>query len=154
MRNMWRWLVILLGVMIVAAAIALVMLIAAGRTGDLYNNRLKLAFNAAALDYAPGDPARTIVATHGGAQYEVDPDRYTQLSFYMRERAVGAYLPVRGAPDLTLVICDTDRADIYRRGADDATIVFTSAGKRMKVRAQGEGLWASILKAATGVKAN
>ena len=149
MRYFWRIFFWMLGAAVLVAAILAGMLVVSSHQGDLYDSRVKIAFNAATLSYATGDPARTVVVTYADDTYELDPDAYRSLSFYMRLGATKAFLPcATNADSIKVVICGTDEADIYRIADDEAYVVFRSSGETMKMKIRGDGLWENLAKAA------
>lgn len=150
MRYFWRIFFSILGFAIVLGVILVVMLVVSSHQGELYDSRVKVAFNAATLSYAPGDPARTVLVTYAGETRELDPDAYRVLSFYMRLGATKAYWPRSTSVEkLSVAICGTDTADIYRVCDDRAYVVFSSADETMKMMIRGDGLWQDLVEAAS-----
>jgi hypothetical protein len=149
MRYFWRVFFIILGAAVVLAVILVAMLVVSSHQGDLYDSRLKVAFNAATIGYAPGDPARTIVVKYDGDSLELDPDAYRTLSFYMRLGATKAFFPrATDVEKISVAICATDSADIYRISLDEAYVVFCSNGETMRMKIRGDGLWGDLVDAA------
>lgn len=149
MRYFWRVFFILLGIALLLGAVLVVMFVISGQQGDLYNNRVKVAFHAATLSYTAGDSMRTVVVTYEGDSFELDPDAYRALSFYMRLGATKAFFPrATDGERISVVICGTDTADIYRISADDAYVIFHCANGTMKVTIRADGLWENLVHAA------
>ena len=150
MRYFWRVFFCILGAAVVLAVVLVAMLVVSSHQGDLYESHLKVAFNAATLNYIPGDPARAVMVTYDGKTIELDPEAYRVLSFYMRLGATKAFMPrCTSAESISVVICETDEAAIYRISDDEAYVVFQSSGKTMKIRIRGDGLWEDLVEAAT-----
>lgn len=149
MRYFWRVFFALLGAAVVVSIALAAMLVVSSRQADLYEARVKIAFNAAALGYVSGDPARTVVTTYEGRSRELDPDAYRALSFYMRSGATRAFLPrSKDGAALSIVICGADTADIYRISPNEAYVLFCSSGKTMRMAIRGNGLWDDLVRAA------
>jgi hypothetical protein len=150
MRYFWRVFFIVLGAALVLGAVMVAMLVVSSHQGDLYDGRVKAAFNAAALSYMPGDPARTVEVTYAGKTCTLDPDSYRALSFYLRLNAVKAYFPrATDGESVSVAICETDALDAYRVSADEAYVVFRSGETTMKMTIRGSGLWEDLVGAAT-----
>ncbi len=150
MRYFWRVFFVLLGVAVVSAAILVAMLVVSSYQGELYDGRVKIAFNAAVLNYAPGDPKSTVVTTCGGKSVEVDPDEYRALSFYLRLGASKAYWPpMMSGGSITITICASDELHVYRITDDKAYVVFTSGGNTMKMVIRGDGIWEDLTNSAS-----
>ena len=146
MRIAFKALLVLACLLIVGAIAGIVMLVASRYASDDYTARVKIAFNAATLNYAPGDAATTVRAEIGGAKYELNPENYRVLSFYMCQNAGKNYLPRRKDDNERIVVtlCDTDTARIYRINQDTALVEFESGGETMKMRISGDGLWSDL----------
>lgn len=150
MRYFWRIFFCMLGAAVLVAMVLAVMLVISSHQGDLYDSRVKIAFNAATLDYVSGDPAHAVMVTYEGDTFELDPDAYRALSFYMRLGATKAFLPCdTDAEKIEVVICGTDEADVYRISDDEAYVAFRSSGKTMKMKIRGDGLWENLVNTAT-----
>ena len=150
MRYFWRIFFIISGAAIVLGAVTVAMLVVSSHQGDLYDGRVKTAFNAAALSYAPSDPARTVEVSYAGKTCTLDPDAYRALSFYLRLNAVKAFFPrATSGESVSVVICDADRLDAYRVSDDEAYVVFRCAETTMKMTIRGPGLWEDLVDAAT-----
>ena len=148
MRHVFRTLAIVIGVVLLNGAVTIVLIVIAGREGRLYSNRVELAFLAATTQYAAGEADNTVRATYDGKETELNPDKYRVLSYYMREGAVKAFWPHKlDGAHIAIVICATDRADIYRLSDDSAIVVFESSGKKMKMRIRGTGIWNDLVNA-------
>lgn len=151
MSRLFRALVALVCLLLVGTIAGLTMVVAAYKTADSYEAHLKLAFNAAALNYSPGAPETTVRMTVDGTEYEIDADNHKIISFYLTQGTVGSYVPefLLGDECITATFCGTDRLKVYRRSADRATAVLETSGKKYKVRIMWDELWENLTEKIT-----